>query len=395
MAERRGWGEDGIFFEHSGTCRDAKRHNGCPGRWRGVVSLGYSPDGKRRIRRKVSGKNKTAVKDKLKELHADLDAGLQPSSPSYTLGDALDDWVAEGLDGRSEETIRRNRSVLRPVYGRIGKAKLKDLTAGDLHAALTSLAATRSTATISLIHNCLSRAIRQAEARDHVRRNVAALIDTPTGQGGRRSRSFTLAQAVALLAAAKGTALYAYIVVSMLVGVRTEEARALTWDHVDLEGDPTAIPPVPPHVEVWRSVRAHGDTKTKKSRRSLKLPTMAVEALCALQIPQADARINAGDLWKDKGLVFCTSVGTPLDEANVRREFRKITEAAGLGETWAPRELRHTFVSLLSDNGMAIEEISRLMGHSSTNVTETVYRHELRPVITPGAEVMDKIFKPA
>src|ERR1019366_2013439 len=210
----------------------------------------------------------------------------------------------------------------------------------------TSLAATRSTATISLIHNCLSRAIRQAEARDHVRRNVAALIDTPTGQGGRRSQSFTLAQAVALLAAAKGTALYAYIVVSMLVGVRTEEARALTWDHVDLEGDPTAIPPVPPHVEVWRSVRAHGDTKTKKSRRSLKLPTMAVEALCALQIPQADARMNAGDLWKDKGLVFCTSVGTPLDEANVRREFRKITEAAGLGETWAPRELRHTFVSL-------------------------------------------------
>ena len=58
-----------------------------------------------------------------------------------------------------------------------------------------------------------------------------------------------------------------------------------------------------------------------------------------------------------------------------------------------PRELRHTFVSLLSDNGVAIEEISRLMGHNSTNVTETVYRHELRPVITVGAEVMDKIFK--
>jgi len=125
MAERRGWGEDGIFFEHSGTCRDAKRHNGCPGRWRGVVSLGYSPDGKRRIRRKVSGKDKTAVKDKLKELHADLDAGLQSSAASYTLGDALDDWVAEGLDGRSEETIRRNRSILRPVHGRIGKAKLE------------------------------------------------------------------------------------------------------------------------------------------------------------------------------------------------------------------------------------------------------------------------------
>jgi len=48
--------------------------------------------------------------------------------------------------------------------------------------------------------------------------------------------------------------------------------------------------------------------------------------------------------------------------------------------------------TVLSDNGMAIEEISRLMGHSSSNVTETVYRHQIRPVITNGAEAMDKIF---
>ena len=58
------------------------------------------------------------------------------------------------------------------------------------------------------------------------------------------------------------------------------------------------------------------------------------------------------------------------------------------GEHWTPRELRHTFVSLLSDNGMAIEEISRLVGHSSTLVTQTVYRHELRPVVTSGAETL-------
>jgi integrase len=49
-------------------------------------------------------------------------------------------------------------------------------------------------------------------------------------------------------------------------------------------------------------------------------------------------------------------------------------------------------VSLLSGNGMAIEEISRLVGHSSTLVTQTVYRHELRPVVTSGAEMMDRIF---
>ena len=48
-----------------------------------------------------------------------------------------------------------------------------------------------------------------------------------------------------------------------------------------------------------------------------------------------------------RGLVFASTVRTPLDDHNVRRQFRVITEAARLGTTWAPRELRHTFVSLL------------------------------------------------
>ncbi|MEU8318067.1 hypothetical protein AB0C33_06820 [Nonomuraea sp. NPDC048881] len=43
---------------------------------------------------------------------------------------------------------------------------------------------------------------------------------------------------------------------------------------------------------------------------------------------------------------------------------------------------------------MAIEEIARIVGHSSTHVTETVYRQEIRPALTRGAVVMDEIFKP-
>ena len=54
--------------------------------------------------------------------------------------------------------------------------------------------------------------------------------------------------------------MHAYIVLSLLCGLRTEEARALRWAHVHLDGDPEARPPVPPHVAVWRSVRAHGET---------------------------------------------------------------------------------------------------------------------------------------
>ena len=99
-----------------------------------------------------------------------------------------------------------------------------------------------------------------------------------------------------LLAAAEDR-IHAYFVLSLLVGVRTEDARALRWDHLDLDGDP----PVPPHVGVW---------------------------------------------WQDTGLVFTTYKGALLDAANIRRSFRRICRAAGIGEHWTLRDLRHSFVSI-------------------------------------------------
>ena len=65
-ASRRGYGEDGIYFDHRADCRDSALHKTCAGRWRGVISLGFDADGKR-VRRKVSGKTKAEVKDRLKE----------------------------------------------------------------------------------------------------------------------------------------------------------------------------------------------------------------------------------------------------------------------------------------------------------------------------------------
>jgi integrase len=354
------------------------------------VSLGFGPDGKR-IRRKVGGRTRQDVKDKLEELHADLNVGVHAPDNRYSVAQAVEDWLRDGLPGRSEKTITLNRDVLRAVVDRIGRTALRELTAQHVRQTLTEIAATRSNRTVVVAHNALERAIRHAEANDYVRRNVASLVRPPSGQPGRPSKSLTLDQANTLLAAAEGSPLGAYVVLCLLTGVRTEEARALTWEYVDLDGNPTAVPPVPPHVAVWRSVRAHGDTKTQKSRRTLRLSDRAIAALRRHQVHHAEQRLLAGDLWQDHDLVFCTSVGTPLDAANVRRAFKKVTKEAGLGENWTPRELRTSFVSLMSGSGVPVEEIARLIGHTSSRTTEVVYRRELRPAITTGAEVMDKI----
>jgi integrase len=134
---------------------------------------------------------------------------------------------------------------------------------------------------------------------------------------------------------------------------------------------------------VWRSVRATGDLKTEKSRRTLALPQVAVDA------PRAHS-----DRGNDR-LVFATRNGGELDAANVRRDFRKACKAAGLGTCWTSRELRHTGVSLLSLGGLPIEEVARIAGHSRTRTAEVVYRTELRPVLTRGAETLDKLLRHA
>ena len=82
--------------------------------------------------------------------------------------------------------------------------------------------------------------------------------------------------------------------------------------------------------------------------------------------------------------------------SHVRREFRKVVEAAGLDSwAWTPRELRHSFVSLMSDAGVPVEQIARLVGHSRTATTEAVYRKQIRPVLIEGAGAMDRIFPAA
>ena len=127
---------------------------------------------------------------------------------------------------------------------------------------------------------------------------MASLILVPEGQEGRPSKAMTLDQAIRLLdEAGPGSRhrLAAYVVVSLLAGVRTEEARALTWAEVDLDAGTVAV---------YRSVRAKGDTKTRKSRRLLKLPRKAVEALREHRKRQAAERLQAGGQWQDHDLVF-------------------------------------------------------------------------------------------
>ena len=213
----------------------------------------------------------------------------------------MTDWLAEGLPGRAAKTVEVYRDALRPVLAVIGRIPLRDLTVQDVRTALAKMAVTHSTPTLQKAHNCLTRALRHAEGRDLVRRNVSALVDTPHGREGRPSQALTLEQAAALLEAAEDSRLHAYIVLCLLTGVRSEEARALTWDHVDLDAKT---------ISVWRSVRAHGDTKTVPVPPDAADPADRRRGAAGPAAPPGrGARRRAGELWQEHGLVFTTTVG--------------------------------------------------------------------------------------
>ena len=149
--------------------------------WVAAVSLGYKAG--KRVRRKVTGRTKTEVKAKLRDLRRDLDSGIRPSA-TYTVGAALDDWLANGLSGRSDRTRELYRDTVKPLRQRLGEVKLRELTAGDVQETLDALAGRLSTRSLQITRLCLERAIRHAEVRDLVGRNVAALVKAPAGRVG-------------------------------------------------------------------------------------------------------------------------------------------------------------------------------------------------------------------
>src|SRR5262249_2142148 len=162
----------------------------------------------------------------------------------YTIAQAVDDWLADGMDGRSAATVAKYRHVLAPVLAELGNRVLTDLTAREVKAALNRYAATHATETASSARLGLGRAIPHAEANDRVGRNVAARVQTPKGGAGRPSKALSAAQAAAVLRASRQdhavrefpgcpprppALMHAYIALCLLAGIRTEEVRALRW----------------------------------------------------------------------------------------------------------------------------------------------------------------------
>lgn len=351
-------------------------------------TVGYDARGNR-ITRKASGKTEAAALRSLAKRVRDFETGMSARSEHYRIRDAVDDWLVNGQINADEATVRRYRSLCsRHVVPNLGGRKVRELRAQEVEEWLRSLAPIMAPSTLRLTKWCLSKSITRAVKHGFADRNVVELADTPKAErAGRPSKSLDIAQAQKVLSLTRDRPMHCYLVLALLTGARTEELRALRWENVHLDS-------TPPFMEVWFSVRRNRDTKTPKSRRTIALPRLAAQRLREHRATQARIRLKAST-WDDDGLVFATRNGRPLNQNNVIREFRRALSAVPEidPKEWTPREMRHSFVSLLSDSGMSVEQIADLVGHKGTRTTELVYRHQLKPVLQTGASAMDDVFR--
>ena len=397
----------------------------------------------------MRGKTKTEVKDKLSALHEELNAGIQTPA-TYTVRQCVTDWLDSlELDPHTVATYRGQAEKW--IYPAIGATKLKDFKATDADRFFRDIAKTLSKASLVKIKSTLIRSIRRAQKYDLIGRNVAELVDLPKGQPGHPSRAMSEEQAGKVLRAASGQAdgLRQGREGEPRVSTRRPMPlpRPANWPAAHGRAARTPPPRSTPisarrpaasagrnsawtmrptraagskHcsccpsrsasalgncasspgitwtsrrgvIHVWQSASRTGDVKTPKSKRSLVLPRRAVTALVAHRKLQVAERLAAGATWQDNNLVFCQEDGRMYTSDALNWRFSKMTRRAGIGH-WHAHEGRHTAVSIMSSNGVPLQEISDTVGHKSTHVTETVYRHVIVPAIRGGASVMDTVF---
>lgn len=360
-------------------------------RFEGMLDLGRSADGKRQ-RRKVTGATRTEVGDKLKALRAEVDAGMATAGKDMTVAELLDRWITEVLPTRVDEGTVDSytwaaENHLKPG---LGARPLRKLTPEDVEAFLKAKATTLSRASLVRIRAVLGQALRWAEKRSYVMRNVASLADLPaSAKPAKEGRALTVEEAHRLLAQIRGHRLEALWLTQLTLGLRPGEVAGLRWVDIDLEG---GVIHVRSSLRWTKGRPSLVEPKTSRSRRSLKAPAPVITALRAHADAQADAMTLLGSSWPAEWaeLVFVTEAGTPIDPANARRELRNVATAAQL-DGLRPYDLRHSAASLLAASGVPLEHVADVLGHDGLRMARLVYVHAVSPSVDAAAGPMEAL----
>src|SRR5258708_3111448 len=192
-------------------------------------------------------------------------------------------------------------------------------------------------------------------------------------------------QAQQLMAAAKGHNMEALFVLALTTGMRRGEILALKWQDINFSQNMLQVRRIFTRRPGNRYIEA--EPKTEKSRRSIMLAPLVVELLKQQRVRQLEAKLQAGEAWQERGLVFCTSVGTPLNPSKVVERFKTLLKKAVLPEIRF-HDLRHSAAGILLSMGVHPKVVQELLGHNQISMTMDIYSHIIP---TMQQEAMNKL----
>lgn len=359
------------------------------GRWTGAVYVLNREGG--RQRRQVYGRTRAEVAGKVADLLS-LNRKHIPAAPvEVTVQQYAESWLERlGSSGLKPATVSNYRWVLgRHVLPHIGRHRLVALTPQHVRTLLLAVSETGvSTRTVQLSRAVLRSMLADAERDQLIHRNVAALVKGPRVER-EEVVPWTAAEAGQFLTSLEGHRLRPLFAVGVALGLRKGELLALRWQDVDLDVGVLRV-----RATVQRLGKGvglvTGSPKTARSRRTLPLPRVLVDALREHRRAQELEREEASS-WHDSGLVFTTSKGTMIEPRNLNRFLDEAIARAGLRRIRF-HDLRHTCASLLLAQGVSPRVVMEVLGHSQMSMTTDLYGHVMPSSLRSAADALDGVF---
>ena len=218
-----------------------------------------------------------------------------------------------------------------------------------------------------------------AVKRGYCIKNPVSEADRPRGQGGEKegeSIRILPPNQISKLLEQVGKPKYKMLFsLAIFSGARQGELLGLKWSDIDWENSQI-------HIQRTFNNQAFFDTKTKGSNRKIDIGPTTIKALKEWKLACPPGELD---------LVFPTEKGTPMNHNNmVNRYFRPALKAAGI-EQIRFHDMRHTYASLLIEQGENIKYIQTQLGHSTPTVTLNVYAHLMKPTNQAAAKKLESM----
>lgn len=341
-------------------------------KWRGQIVLGTNHLGKP-IRKSVSGKNKTEVKKKLREVIA-ANPDLNLEYTDMTINEWLDFWLETYKRPQlTEQSYLVSERIIRiHLKPNLPDVRLQDLTTLDIQIAFNKAFGDRtkySQATARTVKSHLNRALKKAVELNLLSRNPTLGADLPKVRPPRQVQAMTRDEQKKCVDYWL-TDPYSNIFIYLLAtGKRISETLGLTWEHVDLKKKQCRIEQI--MVEIRGNPKFQSYPKTDSGRRVIYYSKQALECVLS-QREKLDEELNHLDL------VFPSTTYNFRTTANLRRYFKRTLERAGVDPGYNLHSLRHTYATRMIENNCNIKFLQASLGHKNVETTLQIYADALQ-----------------